>query len=123
MIHPDQDYLNFLREGRMMLMRSRSSGRHFFPPRVVEPGTGETDIEWVEASGLGTVYSTTVVRQRPPGEDYNVALIDLLEGPRMMSRVDGIAPEKVSIGLEVRASVIWEDEVPKIVFRPLKRTK
>ena len=76
-----------------MLLRSRETGRCFWFPRVAEPGTGCTDLEWVEASGEGTVYSTTVIRQKPPTPDYNLALIDLAEGPRMMSRVEGIAPE------------------------------
>ena len=68
-------------------------------PRVAEPGTGCTDLEWVEASGKGTVYSTTVIRQKPPTPNYNLALIDLAEGARMMSRVEGIPPEEVRIGM------------------------
>ena len=49
---------------------------------------------------LGTVYATTVVR--PRGEEpYNVALVDFPDG-RRMSRVDGIAPEDVVIGMRVR---------------------
>ena len=48
----------------------------------------------------GTVHATTVVR--PRGEEpYNVALVDLPEG-RRMTRVEGVAPEDVRIGLRVR---------------------
>ena len=47
-----------------------------------------------------TVYATTVVRPRG-GEPYNVALVDLPEG-RRMTRVEGVAPEDVRIGMEVR---------------------
>ena len=49
-----------------------------------------------------TVYATTVVRPRG-GEPYNVALIDTDEG-RRMTRVEGVAPEDVRIGMEVRLS-------------------
>jgi uncharacterized protein len=98
-----------------MIQRSRSSGRYFFYPRVAEPGTGSLDIEWVEVSGLGTVYSTTVVRVKPPAPPYNVALIDLAEGPRLMSRVEGIAPDEVRIGMRVRARVVQGD-VAHVVF-------
>ena len=49
---------------------------------------------------LGTVYATTVVRPRD-GEPYNVALVDLPEG-RRMTRVEGVAPEAVRIGMQVR---------------------
>lgn len=117
-MHPEQDYLRFLGEGRFMIQRSRSSGRHVFYPRVAEPRTGATDLEWVEASGEGTVYATTVVRQRPPTPSYNVALIDLAEGPRMMSRVEGIAPEDVRIGMKVRARISRDGDQPLLVFDP-----
>jgi uncharacterized protein len=101
-----------------MLPRSRQSGRCFFYPRVAEPGTGLTDVEWVDASGEGMVYSTTVIRQKPPTPSYNLALIDLAEGPRMMSRLQGIAPEAVRIGMRVRAKIVTENEKPLVVFEP-----
>jgi uncharacterized OB-fold protein len=118
-VHPDIDYRRLLVEGRFMLQRSRSSGAFVFYPRVAEPMTGATDLEWVEASGLGIVYSTTVVRQKPPTPDYNVALIDLAEGPRMMSRVVGIAPADVKIGMTVRARIAVEADAPLVVFEPM----
>lgn len=115
-LFPEQDYLRFLSEGRFMIQRSRSSGRCVFYPRVAEPGTGATDLEWIEASGLGTVYATSTVRQRAPAPDYNVALIDLDEGPRMMSRVEGVAPEAVRIGMRVKARIAREGDACLVVF-------
>ena len=117
-IRPEIDFFAFLELGRFMIQRSRSSGRHVFYPRIAEPRTGAMDLEWVEASGEGTVYSTTVIRQKPPTPNYNVALIDLAEGPRMMSRVDGVAPEQVKIGMKVRAKIVRENDQPMVVFEP-----
>jgi uncharacterized OB-fold protein len=117
-IHPDADFQRFLSEGRFMIQRSRASGQYVFYPRTVAPGTGARDLEWVEASGQGTVYSTTVVRKKPPEPSYNVALIDLAEGPRMMSRVEGIAPDAVGIGMAVRAKIVDQDGEPVVVFEP-----
>lgn len=117
-IHPEAQYRAFLAEGRFMIQRATGSGRHVFYPRVAEPGTGDTALEWVEASGEGTVYASTVVRKRPPTPSYNVALIDLAEGPRMMSRVVGIEPDAVRIGMAVRARIIDEDGAPLVVFEP-----
>jgi uncharacterized OB-fold protein len=114
--HPEADYLEFLRQGRFMIQRSRSSGRHVFHPRVAEPGTGSTDLEWVEASGWGTVHAITVIQQKPPQPTYNVALVDLDEGVRMMSRVEGLPPEAVRIGMRVRARVASEGDVPLVLF-------
>ena len=91
----------------------------FWHPRVAEPRTGDTDLEWVEATGRGVVYSTSVMRMRPPKPSYNVALIDLEEGPRMMSRVDGLPPEEVRIGMKVQAKIIEEDGAPLLVFLPV----
>lgn len=115
-LHPDQDHAAFLAEGRFMIQRSRATGVHVYYPRVAVPGTGDTDLEWVEASGKGTVYSTTVVRNKPPTPDYNVALIDLEEGVRLMSRVVGIDPADVMIGMHVIARVDAIDGVPAVLF-------
>ena len=119
-IHPDADFKAFLEQGRFMIQFSASSNRHVFYPRVITPGTGTDDLEWVEASGRGTVYSTTVVRCKPPKADYNVALIDLEEGPRLMSRVEGIDPASVTIGLAVQARILDDADVGlHVVFDPL----
>ena len=74
-------------------------------------------MEWVEASGEGTVYSTTVNRRSPEkGGTFNVALIDLAEGPRMLGRVVGIAPDDVSIGLKVRAKIADLNGAPAVLW-------
>ncbi|MBO9513258.1 MAG: OB-fold domain-containing protein [Variovorax sp.] len=117
-MHPDLEFSAFLDQGRFMIQRSLDSGRHIFYPRVAEPGTGSTRLEWVEPSGRGTVYSVTIVNTRPPAEPYNVVLVDLDEGPRLMSRVDGMAAGDVAIGLRVEARVIRENGEPLLVFVP-----
>lgn len=117
-IRPEADYFRFLAEGRFMLLRARQSGRYIFHPKVAEPLTGSTDLEWVEASGKGVVYSTSVMRERNPDDNYNIALIHLEEGPRMMSRVEGPPPEDVRIGMRVTARIINQDGRPLVVFNP-----
>jgi uncharacterized OB-fold protein len=114
----DARFQRHLDEGRFMLQRSRNSGRAFYYPRVAEPATGDTDLEWFEPSGRGTVYSTTVVRTKPPAQPYNFALIDLDEGPRVASRVEGMPPTDVRIGLRVRARIDQVDGRALLVFVP-----
>jgi uncharacterized OB-fold protein len=118
-MNPEKEYFEHLAAGRFMIQRSRSTGGHVFYPRVAEPGTGAADLEWVAASGRGTVYSTTVIRQKPPTPNYNLALIGLAEGPRLMSRVEGIAPEAVKIGMAVKARLVTDNEQPMVVFEPV----
>jgi uncharacterized OB-fold protein len=114
--HPDAEFRAFLAEGRFMIQRSKGSGAHVFYPRAVAPGTGARDLEWVQASGRGVVYSTTVVRKKPPEPSYNVVLVDLAEGPRMMSRVEGVDPAAVTIGMAVQARIVDQDGEPVVVF-------
>ena len=79
-------------------------GAPVFYPRVVAPGSGSTNLEWRVSKGIGTVYATTVVYYK--GEaPLNVALIDLDEGFRMMSRVEGIDPTQVRIGMRVKVKM------------------
>ena len=61
----------------------------------------------------GIVYSITVNRMREGSR--NIALIDLDEGPRMMSRIEGA--ETVPIGTRVRAAIVEEEGAPIVVFR------
>lgn len=83
-------------------------GSAVFPPRLAQPGTG-APLEWRVSAGTGTVYATTVVRRRD-AEPRSLVLVDLDEGFRMMSRVDGVAPEDVAIGDRVR--VRFDGETP-----------
>jgi uncharacterized protein len=118
--HPDAEYAAFLKEGRFMIQRSKSSGRHVFPPRVAEPGTGVRDLEWVEAQGTGTVYSITEVTQRPPTPNTNVVLVDLDEGPRIVSRVEGArGPTLPPIGARVKARILSTEKGQVLVFDPI----
>lgn len=111
---PEHEYKMFLAEGKFMLQRSHSTGRYNFYPRLTIPGTGEDDLHWAEASGKGSVYSITVNRKREGS--YNVALIDLDEGVRMMSYVTGV--ESVPIGTRVVARIEELEGGPAVVFDP-----
>lgn len=117
--NPDAEYAAFLQEGRFMLQRSRSSGRHVFPPRVAEPGTGARDLEWVPAKGTGTVYSVTEIAQRPPAPNTNVVLVDLDEGPRVLSRIEGCNGVLPPIGARVKARILSTEKAAFIVFDAL----
>ena len=114
---PERMWRDALADGRLMLPREIFTGRCFFPPRVASPRSGEA-WNWVEASGRGTVYSTSIVHPRPPEAPYNVALVELEEGPRLMSRVDGIVPEDVAIGMKVVARIDRDGVEPLLLFVP-----
>ena len=76
LVGPEQQFKNYLSEGKFMIQRCKSLDKFFFHPRVAFPGTGERDLEWVEASGIGTVHSTTCNRRLPEkGGDFNLSLM------------------------------------------------
>lgn len=118
-MHPEQEYLGYLAEGQFVIQEETQSGTCIFPPRMAEPGTGRTTLAWRKASGMGTVYASTTIHPRPPAQPYNLALIDLAEGPRMMCRVDGVEPSEVRIGQKVAAKIVAEDGKAVLVFEPL----
>jgi uncharacterized OB-fold protein len=116
---PGDAFAVFLKEGELRLQVCGACGKQVFFPRTACPYCGDGGLEWRKASGRGTVYSTTVVRQRPDrGGDYNVAIVELAEGARMMSRVEGVAPGDVQIGMAVTASIAEANGAPIVVFRP-----
>lgn len=117
---PEAEHFAFLGQGRFMLQRLDETGEHVFYPRYL----GAVPWSWVEAGGAGTVYSRTIVRQKPErGGDYCIALVELAEGPRMLARILGRSAGEVVIGMPVRASVEkpeWNPEgSPLVVFRPM----
>lgn len=116
---PLATYIDHLRRGELGYQFSPSAGQAVFYPRVIAPRTGADDLEWRVSKGLGTVHATTVV-QPQNGQPYNVCLVDVDEGFRMMSRVEDIAPSSVKIGLRVRFRVHAPggDEDPYPVFTP-----
>lgn len=112
---PDEIWRAALGEGRFLIQSCRACGAHRFPPALVCSECGGADLAFVETSGRGVVYSTTTVRERDGS--YDVSIVELEEGPRIMSRVEGLPAVAVAIGLRVRARIASETE-PVLVFDP-----
>ena len=117
-------YWEALARHELYFQRCRDCGTNRFPPRVVCPKCLSSATQWVRASGRGTVYSFTVTHQnQAPGFreslPYVLAVVQLDEGPRLMTNVVGSSPEQVRIGMPVE--VVFEDVTPEITlpkFRP-----
>ena len=95
-----------LDQGRFLIQRCGGCAKHVYFPREICPHCGSDDLAFVAPQGLGTVYAVTTVRRKADaGGDYNVSLIDLDEGVRLMSRVGNRAPGEVKIDQRVKARV------------------
>jgi uncharacterized protein len=110
-------YRRHLESGVLGFQRCAGCGAAIFYPRVLCPVCGESDLTWETSSGRGVVYATTAVYRRE-GDPYNVVLVDLEEGFRMMSRVDGVPAERVEVGARVMLRVDREGDDPVPVFVP-----
>jgi uncharacterized protein len=109
--------------GELLIQRCPACGQRQFYPRALCTACG-ADPEWERASGRGTVHTFTVIRQNyaKPFRDelpYVVAMIELAEGPMMMSNVTDCTADDVHIGMPVEAHFVTADDgigVP--FFRP-----
>ena len=118
-VSPLARFREHLRRGELAYQYDPGSGQPVFYPRVIGPGSGNADLEWRVSKGSGTVYAVTVISPRgePP---YNVVLVDMDEGFRLMSRVEDVRPEDVRIGQRVRMRVHTpaDGAAPYPVFAP-----
>ena len=106
-----------LDQGRFLIQKCDDCGQHIYFPREICPHCGSEAVQLVTPGGQGTIYAVTTVRRKPAeGGDYNVSLIDLDEGPRLMSRVDNLAPDAVKIGQRVKARVVVTEGRGLVVF-------
>lgn len=111
-----------LDQGRFLIQRCDDCHRHIYFPREFCPHCGSEHLQLVPPSGLGTVHAVTTIRRKPDaGGDYNVSLIDLDEGVRLMSRVDNLAPDQVRIGLRVQARVGIDNGQGIVLFDAIDR--
>jgi len=119
-----QPYFDGAREGRLMLMRCDGCGAWRFPARDRCDMCWSTATSWAQASGKGTVYTFGIMHQlyHPGFKDhlpYNVAVIELEEGPRMFANIVGCANEAIRVGMPVE--VTFEQLTPEVSlprFRP-----
>jgi len=106
-----ESFWNGARRHELWFTRCRACLHHYFSPRDFCPSCFSFDVEWTKASGRGTVYSFTVCYRPAPGfEDevpYNVALVELAEGVRMMSTIVDCAADDLKVGMPVE--VVFED--------------
>ena len=110
--------------GKLSLPKCRSCGQAHWYPRLYCPHCSGESLEWITCSGKGVIHTFTVVRQsgHPYFKNkvpYVLAMIDLEEGPRLMSNIIDCDVEKVAIGAPV--TVVFErlgEDVNVPLFKP-----
>lgn len=116
----NRPYWDGLREGRLRVQRC-GCGHAWLPARRECPSCLRDGARWEDCSGRGSVLSWVVYHTayHPAFESrlpYHVALVELDEGPRLLSRVlDG--HDRLRGGLRVELAVSWEDGLALPTFR------
>lgn len=116
---PDEVYFRNLEQGVFALQICEKCRSAIFPPKIWCAACESELLSWSPCSGEGAVYSCTTVRAVEKGQQpYNVSLIDLDVGIRMISTVVGIAPDDVRIAMRVKARVETSSGTSRVVFDP-----
>lgn len=104
------------REGRLLIGRNVRTGRVHYPPRPVCPFDDEGEVEYVPASGKGTIYSFSIMRTKTP---YVIAYVELAEGLRIMTNIVHCDMAVLRIGQAVRLTFVdSENGQPIPMFTP-----
>ena len=121
-----QPYWDAARRGELLVQQCGECDQRPFPPRAHCPDCGSVDLQWRPVSGRGTVYTFTIAR-RPPHPVFAdhcpmaIAVVELEEGPRMISNILGCDPAAVEIGMAVEVSFeeLDDSDVALPVFVPV----
>jgi len=120
-------YWDAARRHELQLQRCRSCGEHVFYPRAACPHCFGADLEWRRVSGRGTLHTFTVVhrgaRDFPLGSPYVLAVVELAEGPRLMTNLVDVTPDPAAIRIGMPVEVVFADVSKDVAlprFRPVQ---
>lgn len=114
------------KQHKLIVQRCRDCHQHYFYPRPLCPHCLSRNVEWIEVSGRGRLH-TFVVNHRPPRNfptpaPYIIGIVELDEGPRLMSNIVGIEADPKIVRCDMPVEVVFEDITDEITlpkFRPL----
>lgn len=127
---PTPETLHFwqgTQQHELRLQRCDDCAHSYFPPRPFCPKCSSRSVSVYAASGQASLYSY-VINQRPhPGFDgpYAIAVVQLLEGPRMMTNIVGIAQTPEALVLDMPLQVTFEaltQDITLAKFKPAEQS-
>ena len=103
-----QPFWDAARAGRLLVKRCADCGEAHFYPRPFCPHCWSEQVDWEQASGRATLYTWSIVRSNdlPPFPErvpYVAAIVDLDEGPRMMTNVVDCDFDRLEVGMNLSA--------------------
>jgi hypothetical protein len=119
-----QPYWDALKDGKLLIKVCHSCGKHHSYPRPFCPHCWSDEVEWVEAGGGGTLYTHSMVYRNDlppfgPQVPYLAAVVDLDEGPRVMTRIVDYGDTPIEIGMRLQMKTeVLTDDISMAVFTP-----
>ena len=112
------------RAGELRLQRCDACAHVYFPPRPFCPQCSGREVSVVRASGRATLYSYVIHHRPAPGftPPYSIAVVQLEEGPRMMTNIVDVAQTPEALQLDMPLEVAFQrmnDEIHLPLFRPV----
>jgi len=120
-----QHFWDGTRDGELRIQRCSGCSHAYFPPRPFCPKCASRDVEVVTASGRASLYSYVIHHRPAPGFEppYSIAVVQLQEGPRMMTNVVGVEQTPEALVLDMPLQVTFEklsDEITLPLFTPVE---
>ena len=118
-----QPFWQGTRAGELRLQRCDACAHVYFPPRPFCPKCAGRAVSWFAASGRGSLYSYVIHHRPVPGftPPYSIAVVQLDEGPRMMTNIIDCPQTPEALQLDMRVEVTFKqltDEIYLPQFRP-----
>lgn len=108
------------KQHKLMIQRCKTCSQHYFYPRPLCPHCLSRDVEWVEVSGRGKLH-TFVINHRAPRKapmppPFILAIVELDEGPRMMTNIVGTDPDPAKLPFDAAVEVVFDDITAEITL-------
>jgi uncharacterized protein len=120
-----QHFWDGTQASELRLQRCDTCAHAYFPPRPFCPGCGSRKVSIFKASGKATLYSYVIHHRPVPGftPPYAIAVVELEEGPRMMTNIVGCPQTPEALELDMKLEVSFEkldDATTLPLFRPAR---
>jgi uncharacterized OB-fold protein len=108
------------RQGKLRLQRCDACAHIYFPPRPFCPRCAHREVSVIDASGRATLYSYVIHHRSTPGFDppYSIAVVELEEGPRMMTNIVNTPQTPEALRLDMPVRVVFH-RVSDVITLPL----
>jgi uncharacterized OB-fold protein len=118
-----QHFWDGCRVGELRLQRCQACAKSYFPPRAFCPVCASRQVEVYPASGRATLYSYVINHRPRPDlgtEPHSIAVVELEEGPRMMTNIVDCPQTPEALELDMPLEVTFQDfgAIVLPMFRP-----